>query len=496
MRETQPSSSPPPNTGGTVLLTGATGYVGGRLLPLLVRRGHRVRCLARRPEALRTRVPAGVEVVRGDLLDPETLPEGLAGVDVAVYLVHSMGGSGDFAEADLRAARSFGAAAHAAGVRRIVYLGGLGDSDSALSAHLRSRQEVGEALRESGVPVVELRSSVVIGSGSLSFEMIRALVERLPVMVTPRWVRVSTQPIFIGDVLSYLLGAVALEAEGSRVYEIGGPDVVSYGDLMREYAHQRGLRRVMVPVPLLTPRLSSLWLGLVTPLYARVGRTLIGSIRHPTVVRDDAALRDFPVRPLGVREAIARALRREDADVAETRWADSTWVAGPSRNWGGVRLGNRLIDSRSATVRAKAPAAFAAVERIGGDNGWYAADALWQVRGWMDLLMGGVGMRRGRRDPSRLATGDVLDCWRVESVEPGRRLVLSAEMKTPGRAWLEFEVEPAPDGSGSTLRQTAIFDPLGLFGLAYWYSLWPLHEVVFSRMLRGIVRHAEGSGAP
>lgn len=479
-----------------ILLTGASGYVGGRLLPRLRAAGLRVRCLARHPEALAARVPGDVEVVRGDLLDPLSLDAALAGVETAVYLVHSMGEGGDFAEADRRAALSFGTAARRAGVRKIVYLGGLGDPQANLSPHLRSRIEVGDALRSAGIPVIELRAAVIIGADSVSFEMIRGLVERLPVMVTPRWVDVPTQPIYIGDVLDYLVASVALDVDESRTYDIGGPEVVSYAGLMREYAKQRGLTRWMLPVPLLTPRLSSLWLALVTPLYARVGRSLIDGIRHPTVVRSDAALRDFAVRPLGVSDAIAHALAGEDADFARARWADARWLAGRGRPWGGVPVGNRLMDTRVRTTRAGAPAAFAAVERIGGRNGWYAADTLWRLRGWLDLVAGGVGMRRGRRDPTRLAVGDCVDCWRVAEVEPGRRLLLAAEMKMPGRGWLEFRVEPGSAGEDTTVRQTASFEPLGVAGLLYWYSLWPLHELVFAGMIDELVRRAEADGPP
>jgi uncharacterized protein YbjT (DUF2867 family) len=473
-----------------ILVTGATGYVGGRLLPLLVQAGRRVRCLARQPERLSSRVPAGVEVVLGDVLDAASLPQAMQGVEAAYYLVHSMGTTGSFEEQDRRAADNFAAAAQAAGVQRIIYLGGLGEDEMELSAHLRSRHEVGERLRAQGVPVVEFRASIIIGSGSLSFEMIRALVERLPVMVTPRWVRVTAQPIAVGDVLAYLRAALAVETGNrSLTIEIGGPDQVSYGELMREYARQRGLRRWMIPVPLLTPRLSSLWLGLVTPLYARVGRKLIDSLRYPTVVRNVSAQRLFPIRPIGVREAIASALRNEDSSFAETRWSDALSAAGVSRLWGGMRFGNRLVDSRARQVTAAPAAVFAAVERIGGATGWYYANWLWTVRGWLDLLLGGVGMRRGRRDPERLLAGDTLDCWRVECIEPSKRLRLAAEMKLPGRAWLEFEVQPHRDGS--RLRQTATFDPLGLWGLAYWYGVWPLHQLVFAGMLHGVARAAE-----
>jgi uncharacterized protein YbjT (DUF2867 family) len=477
------------NKPGLILLTGATGYVGGRLLPLLVADGWRVRCLARRPEHLSPRVPAGVEVVPGDLLDAASLSAAMHGVESAFYLVHSMGATGDFETEDRLAAENFAAAARAAGVQRIIYLGGLGEDEPDLSAHLRSRHEVGERLRAHGVPVLEFRASIIIGSGSLSYEMIRALVERLPVMVMPRWVRVTAQPIAIGDVLAYLRAALSCRMASSLIVEIGGPDQVSYGELMREYARQRGLRRWMIPVPLLTPRLSSLWLGLVTPLYARVGRKLVDSLRHPTVVRDDSAQRLFPLRPIGVREAVERALRNEDSSFAQTRWSDALSAAASApRQWGGTRFGNRLVDSRSVSVAVSSAEVFAAVERIGGAAGWPYANWLWTLRGWLDLLLGGVGMRRGRRDPERLRVGDTLDCWRVEAIQPGQRLRLAAEMKLPGRAWLEFEVQS--EGDGARLRQTATFDPLGLWGLAYWYGVWPLHQLVFAGMLRALAQSA------
>src|SRR5512136_687419 len=445
-----------------ILVTGATGYIGGRLVAALETTGHRVRCLARRPETLRGRVGGGTEVVQGDCLQPASLAPALSGVHTAYYLVHSMGATKDFAALDREAAREFGRAAREAGVRRIIYLGGLGEPSDDLSRHLKSRQETGDILRQSGVPVVEFRASIVIGSGSLSFEMVRALVERLPVLICPKWVAVAAQPIGIEDLIGYLVAALELPEDRAGIFPIGGPDVVSYGDIMREYARQRGLRRWFISVPVLTPRLSSLWLGLVTPLYARVGRKLIDSIRHPTVVQDYTALRVFAIRPIGAPEAIANALRNEDREYAESRWSDALSSAGPAPRWGGVRFGNRLIDSRTVRVAASAAEAFAPIERIGGATGWYYGDFLWHIRGWMDLLIGGVGMRRGRRDSEQLKAGDALDCWRVEAFEAGRTLRLAAEMKLPGRAWLEFEV--TADVEGSLIRQMAIFDPVGLTG--------------------------------
>jgi len=476
-----------------ILVTGATGYVGGRLVGALERAGHRVRCLARRPETLRGRVGAGTEVVRGDCLQPASLGPALTGVHTAYYLVHSMGASRDFAALDRAAARQFGRAAREAGVRRIIYLGGLGEPDDDLSLHLKSRQETGDILRESGVPVVEFRASIVIGSGSLSFEMVRALVERLPVLICPKWVAVSAQPIGIEDVISYLAAALELSEDTSGVFPIGGPDVVSYGDIMREYARQRGLRRWFVAVPVLTPWLSSLWLGLVTPLYARVGRKLIDSLRNPTVVRDDSAERTFHIRPRSLREAMARAVSVEDTEQAATRWSDALSAGGVrAAGWGGARPGTRIIDSRAVTVDVAPSVAFAPVRRIGGAQGWYCGNAVWRLRGFLDLLVGGIGMRRGRRDPEVPHPGDALDFWRVEAYEPDRLLRLAAEMKVPGRAWLQFEVTPK-SGGGSEIRQTAIFDPAGLAGLLYWYALYPLHAVIFRGMLAGIAARASAA---
>jgi len=468
-----------------VLLTGATGYIGGRLLSALEADGVPIRCTARRPDHLRQRVAASTEVVQADALDETSIRAALEGVDTAYYLIHSMGTPGSFEAQDRKAARLFGAAARDAGLSKIIYLGGLGEGQD-LSPHLESRHEVGEILRMSGVPTIELRASVVIGSGSLSFEIIRALVDRLPVMITPKWVRARAQPIAVEDVVNYLRRSLALDAPESLVVEIGGADRVSYGDLMREYARQRGLSRVMISVPVLTPHLSSLWLGLITPVYARVGRELVESLRHETVVHDDSAERLFNIRPMGIEAAIDRALKNEDKEFALTRWSEAISSKPGAQDYGGTKFGSRLVDSRVARVSQTPEVAFLPIERIGGKTGWYYADFLWRLRGWFDLLVGGAGLRRGRRDPDHLRVGDHVDFWRVEQIEPGRLLRLSAEMKLPGRAWLQFEVEPDGDDGGSLIRQTALFDPIGVAGLAYWYGLWPLHNLIFGRMLRAI----------
>jgi uncharacterized protein YbjT (DUF2867 family) len=472
-----------------LLLTGASGYIGGRLLKALETAGWHVRCIARRPEFLKFRVASTTKVVKADCLDHGSLASAMAGVHTAYYFVHSMGSPGQFEEEDRRAAQNFAEAAREQGVRRIVYLGGLGEQDQKLSAHLRSRHEVADILRSTGVPTIEFRASIVIGSGSISFEMIRALVQRLPVMICPRWVEVKAQPIAIEDVITYLVEVLELPTEQSAVYEIGGPDQVSYGEIMREYARQCGLRRWMIPVPVLTPHLSSLWLGFVTPIYARIGKKLIDSMRNPTLVRNSSALTTFRIHPKGLKEAVERALHCEDQEFAATFWSDALSSSGKPASWGGVRFGTRLVDSRTIAVPVTPAQAFAPIERIGGAQGWYFANFLWHIRGFIDLLLGGVGLRRGRRDPHSVAVGEAFDFWRVESFEPRRKLGLVAEMKVPGKAWLQFEVELT--SQGSLIRQTAIFDPAGLGGLLYWYALYPIHYCIFQGMLRNIAIAAE-----
>ena len=478
------------NTSNAILLTGATGYIGGRLLKRFEAEGRPVRCMARRPEYLKARVAETTTVVQGDMLDPASLESALEGVDIAYYLVHSMGSQGEFEVEERQTAINFVRAAEKAGVRRIIYLGGLG-SDRDLSAHLSSRQAVGKILRESSVQTIEFRASIIIGSGSLSFEMIRALVEKLPVMIAPRWVRTRAQPIAIEDVLGYLASAIDVEMQESEIVEIGGTDRVSYQQLMREYARQRGLRRLIIPVPLLTPRLSSLWLGLVTPVYARIGRKLVDSLKFDTTVHRPRAGELFNIRPMSVEGAIRRALANEDLEFAQTRWNDALSMQGAPRNWGGVKFGSRLVDSRVVEVPLTAKQAFAPIRRIGGKTGWYYGNRLWKVRGFLDTLVGGAGLRRGRRNPEFALPGETIDFWRVEEYQPDRLLRLLAEMKVPGRAWLQFEIEEH-DGH-STIRQSAIFDPVGALGLAYWYVLYPIHQFVFAGMLRGIAAAAQPS---
>ncbi|MDG1895165.1 MAG: SDR family oxidoreductase [Fuerstiella sp.] len=474
------------NASRKILVTGGTGYVGGRLIPLLRDRGNQfeLRLMARKPEYLRARVGDDSEIVAGDVTKPETLTTALENVDTAYYLIHSMGSGQDFEDQDRLAAQNFALAAKEQRVRRIVYLGGLGEQDEFLSKHLRSRHEVGEVLKESGAQVIEFRASIVIGSGSLSFELIRALVQKLPVMICPKWVSTQAQPIAIEDVLTYMSYALELPEGDSRVYDIGGPDQVSYGDLMREYARQRGLKRLMIPVPFLSARLSSLWLGLVTPVYATIGRKLVESLKNPTIVNDNSALEAFPLRPMSLESAIQRALSKEDQEFATTRWQDAVSSSMAPRRFGGEQFGNRLIDCRTIALNFAPETAFEPIQRIGGKTGWYYGNFLWRIRGFMDLLVGGPGLRRGRRHPVELNVGDTLDCWRVEKIDAPQILRLNAEMRLPGRAWLEFTVTPS--GDGCEITQTAMFDPVGLFGLCYWYSIWPLHQFIFAGMLRRI----------
>jgi len=473
-----------------ILVTGASGYIGGRLLARLVTCPYPVRAMARRTEGLEARWGDAVESVAADVLKPETLASTLEGVHTAYYLIHSMGAGGDFEARERSSAEAFGSAAKQACVQRIIYLGGLADEHTPLSPHMRSRLDTGRILRASGIPVLEFRASIVLGAGSLSFEMIRALVQRLPIMVTPRWIRVKAQPIHVEDLLDYLEQGLNERASWSGVVEIGGAEITTYQGIMDAYAEVRGLKRLHLPVPFLSPRISSLWLGLVTPLFARVGRKLIQSILHPSVVRNPEAATQFEVTPIGVKEAIERALQEEDQACATTRWSDSLSSGNTHRTWAGVRFGTRLVDSRTLNVPVSPGVLFSVVERIGGQQGWYFGTWLWYLRGAVDELLGGVGMRRGRKDPEVLHPGDVLDCWRVDKVDRPRQLRLRAEMKLPGRAWLEFEVTP-DDGGGCMLRQTAVFDPMGLGGNLYWFGIYPVHALIFRGMIRGIAKQAE-----
>ena len=470
-----------------ILIVGASGYIGGRLVPMLTRQGHELTLVGRDPRSLAERSP-GLRALRADLMDPDTLPPALEGVEVAYYLAHAMGGGeAGFAERDLQAARSFASAAANAGVRQIVYLGGLGEDAAGLSHHLASRHETGAELARHGVPVTELRAAIVIGSGSASFEILRHLTERLPVMITPRWVSTRCQPIGIRDVLAYLVAALD-HPEVTGIVEIGGPDVLSYGQMMLRYAHLRGLRRLMIPVPVLTPRLSSYWVNLISPVPANIARPLIEGLRNEVVVRNPEPARALGITPATYDEALQLAMDRSGGSEVESTWFDALRAPDRATLASVESREGMIMDRRSRRVEAPPEQVFATVERVGGATGWPYANLLWRIRGLGDRVVGGVGMRLGRRDPDRLRAGDALDFWRVEEIRRPAMLRLRAEMKVPGRAWLQYEVMPA--GADSRLVQTAFFEPKGLPGLAYWYLLYPAHAVIFRGMVRVLARRA------
>jgi uncharacterized protein YbjT (DUF2867 family) len=475
-----------------VLVTGATGYIGGRLVPHLLAAGYRVRVLARDPQRLQGRDwLEQVEVAEGDVFNLSSLQAAMQGVKSAYYLVHSMSGSADFEHKDIQAAENFGKAASQNNLEQVIYLGGLGDPQADLSRHLRSRQETGEALRRAGTPLTEFRAAIVVGAGSVSFEMIRYLTERLPVMVCPRWVYTRVQPIAIADVLEYLAEALETPQARGRTIEIGGADVLTYGDMMMGFARARGLRRKLLPVPVLTPRLSSYWVHIVTPIPANISRPLIDGLRNEVIVRDDTARQLFPdIQPQGYQKAVELALRDLDAHAVETSWSDALVTSqGDIVPVTLTTQAGMILERRQLVTSASPDQAYAVVSRLGGHTGWLYYNWAWRVRGAMDRLVGGVGLRRGRRDPVDLRPGDAVDFWRVEAAEPGRRLLLRAEMKVPGRAWLQFEMTPHSVGQ-TRLSQTAFFAPKGLSGLAYWYLLYPIHRVIFSGMIRKVAERA------
>ena len=477
----------------TILVTGATGYIGGRLVPRLVEERCRARVLVRSLTRARSRSWFDkVEVVVGDVTDPDALSAALDGVDAAYYLIHSMSKGSGFHELDLEAARSFGRAAKRAGVRDIIYLGGLGDPESDLSRHLRSRQETGQALRESGVPVTEFRAAVIVGAGSISFEIIRNLVERLPVMVCPRWIYSRIQPIAIDDLLEYLVSCLDTPESRGSVIEVGGKDVTTYRGLMLGYARARGLRRLLIPVPVLTPRLSSYWVHWMTPIPARIAVPLVDGLRNDVVVTDDLARRLFPqIRPQDHTSAIDRVIEDLDGGRVDTSWSDAAGASADTQEPVSMESSQGvIIERRFREVDRPARDVYAVVSGIGAARGWYFADWLWRLRGMADRLLGGVGLRRGRRHPDDLRVGDALDFWRVEALEEGRMVRLRAEMKLPGSAWLQYDVHDVQAGK-TRLEQTAVFIPRGLAGLAYWYALYPIHSWIFRGLIRACALRAE-----
>ncbi|WP_337059405.1 SDR family oxidoreductase [Kineococcus sp. G2] len=503
--DTTPTAAPPgpahevgDGRGRLALVTGVSGYIGGRLVPELLAAGFRVRAVARRPEELRDRPWAErVELVRADAADPEGTGAALEGVDVAYYLIHAMSSGASFSATDRRTARTFARAAAARGVGRVVYLGGLFPEGEELSTHMESRREVGEILLDSPVPTTVLRAAVIIGSGSASFEMVRHLTERLPAMVCPRWVSNRVQPIAVRDVLRYLVGSADMPPEVNRAFDIGGPDVLTYLEMMRGYAEVAGLpKRRVLPVNVLTPRLSSHWVGVVTPVPKRIAQPLVESLVHEVVCTEHDIAEHVPDPPeglIGFREAVRLALQRvQEANVA-TRWSSASVPGAPSDplpsdpDWAS---GNLYVDERTTVVDAPAHVLWRVLEGIGGERGWYSWPMAWAVRGVLDRFSGGPGLRRGRRDPHRLVVGDAVDWWRVEEREEDRLLRLRAEMRLPGLAWLELRVESDPVGR-TLFRQRALFHPRGLAGQAYWAAISPFHDVVFGGMQRNVKRAAE-----
>lgn len=485
-----------------VAVTGVTGYVGGRLVPELLAAGYRVRAVARHPERLRGRPwYDDVEVAAADAAEPDQIGPALEGVDIAYYLIHSLGTGRRFEQRDRHTALVFAQHAREAGVGRIVYLGGLYPEGQELSPHLASRTEVGEILLASGVPTTVLRAAVILGSGSASFEMMRYLTERLPAMTVPRWVENRIQPIAIRDVLRYLVGSAAMPPEVSRGFDIGGPDVLTYRDMMQRYAAVAGLhRRIIVGVGVLTPRLSSLWVSLVTPVPSGLARPLVESLVHEVVCDEHDIARWVPDPPtglIGFDLAVRLALQRVRSQDVVTRWSSASVAGAPSDplpddpGWAG---GSLYVDERRVEVEASPAALWRVIEAVGGERGWYSWPLAWYVRGLADRLLGGPGLRRGRRDPRRLLVGDAVDFWRVEEVVPGRLLRLRAEMRLPGLAWLELTVEPVgpdEDASPTVFAQRALFHPHGLAGQLYWWTVYPFHGVVFGGMQRNVARAAQ-----
>jgi len=476
-----------------VLVTGATGYIGGRLIPRLLEAGYRVRAMVRRdPDRLKNQPwTDAIEIVVADALEPSTLPPAFAGVHAAYYMVHSMRAGSAFEARDLHAAHNFAQAAEAAQLARIIYLGGLGDARQELSEHLQSRHATGDALREHATPVTEFRAAVVVGSGSISFEMVRHLSERLPIMIHPKWADTRIQPIGIRDLLAYLVEALAVPASAGQIIEIGGADVTTYGDMMRRYAANRGLRRWIIRVPLLTPRLSSYWVHWTTPIPAAFARPLIEGARNETVVHSDLAQRLFPtIQPMDYDTAVHAALLRIEQGRIETIWNDAAASSlGDTPPYTFTQEQGMFIERREMTVAASPTAVFRAFTGLGGERGWPPFQWLWRIRGLLDRAVGGVGLRRGRRHPDMLWVGDAVDFWRVEAIEPDRLLRLRAEMKVPGKAWLQFETQTQ---AGQThLMQTAFFAPKGLFGYLYWYAVFPLHGPIFARLIAHVAAVAQ-----
>jgi len=478
-----------------IAVTGSTGYVGGRLVPRLLEAGYRVRCVTRSRESLSNRSwSTDVEIVEADLQNKEQTMRALSGTDRAFYLVHSMTAERNFAEAEDTMASVFSDAADANSLHQVIYLGGLGEDNLEKSLHLQSRHNVGKILASGSTPVTELRAAVIIGSGSASFEMLRSLVEVLPVMVVPRWVtKTKCQPISIGDVLTSLLFVLEQAPTTNEVLEIGGPEIVTYREMMHAYTKVAGLRRrIILPVPVLTPRLSSHWVNLVSPLPFTLARALIDSLTTDVTVKKANATKLSSDHQDSLEDAIGKAVTRVQELEIPTRWSDTSSYRDPARPepsdpvWSGGKI---LVDKREIKTSVEEAPLMRTICSVGGDNGWFAFNWLWAIRGFVDKLLGGVGLRRGRRHPTDLRVGDTIDFFKVTSIT-SNKLQLLAEMKVPGHAWLEWSVEPLDDGKCLVIQQ-ALFVPRGVLGRAYWYALLPAHIVIFSQMLRNIIQTTE-----
>ena len=471
----------------SILVTGATGYVGGRLIPKLLDSNFKVRVLVRNPERLKNKKWFNdVEIHEGDILRPKTINGLFQNIDVAYYLIHSMQGYKDFDKTDIIAADTFSKIAAKEGLKKIIYLGGLADSNMNLSKHLRSRLDTGKQLSKYGADVIEFRANVIVGSGSLSFEMIRNLTERIPVMICPQWVYTRTQPIAISNVLDYLVNSLSISIPKNQIIEIGGKDIFTYGDMIKQYASVRNLKRFLIPVPVLTPKISSYWVHWTTPLSANITRPLVEGLKNESIVKSDLSKKYFPnIKLLSYKESVRRAVFNFDNKSIETSWSDSLSSSrGNDNQVSSVNKEGLITETRFVKIKSNKNKIFKVISSIGGNKGWMYANFLWSIRGYLDLMVGGVGLRRGRRHPTDLKQGDALDFWRVEKIIPGELLRLKAEMKLPGRAWLEYEILERKNDC--QLIQKAYFMPTGLFGLVYWYGLYPLHKIIFRGLINNI----------
>ena len=471
-----------------ILVTGSTGYVGGRLVPKLLEKGYSVRVLVRNAERLKNRSwYSKVEIFSGDVLDISSLKNLFVDIDLAYYLIHSMSDTNDFDQSDIKAAQNFCSAAKKSNLKKIIYLGGLADSETKLSKHLKSRQNTGDELRKSSINITEFRAGVIVGSGSLSFEMIRNLSERIPVMICPKWVYTKTQPIAIRNVIDYLIQTIDMPMPNNQIIEIGGKDVLSYGDMIKKYSEVRELKRYLIPVPVLTPNLSSYWVHWTTPLSSSITRPLVQSLKNESIVTNEIAIKYFPkIQLIKYKEAVQLALAKLNQQLVETSWSDSLSSSHGSDVIVDIKaIEGLIVEKRSIIINSSDDNIFSFLLTLGGENGWLFANYLWEIRGYIDLMLGGVGLRRGRRNANEIKQGDALDFWRVEKLLTNKIIRLKAEMIVPGKAWLQYEINSI-DKLKCELIQSAYFAPKGLFGLAYWYLLYPIHKIIFSGLIKAI----------